>query len=146
MSVLRALGFNEADRRQLAFAYRNVKIVEVILMLGLIGLTNGSCRAWREVMLVGAQLVIHERFMMRNIGARGSREAGRYTGPAWRSICESGGRSEPALKPTPRDVLGVQQVANILAAHPDARLLRGTDNRCGNAIVKFRTRISDDCA
>src|ERR1700730_2246521 len=96
-------------------------------MLGLIGLTNGSCRAWRQVMLVGAQLVIHERFMMRNIVARGSREAGRYPCADCSAIRESGGRSEPALKPTPRAGLGVQQVANILAGRPDARLRRATE-------------------
>ena len=96
-------------------------------MIGLIGLSNGGRRAWRQVMLVRAQLEIHERFMMRNIVTRGSCEAGRYACADCSAIRESAGRSEPALKPTPRDALGVQQVANIFAAHPDARLLRGTD-------------------
>src|ERR1700693_1006624 len=105
-------------------------------MIGLIGLSNGRRRAWRQVMLVGGLLVIHERFMMRNIVAGRSREAGCY-GCAYRgAICEPAGRAEPALEPTPRDALGVQQVANVFAAHTDARLLCRADDWCGNAIVE----------
>ena len=96
-------------------------------MVGLVGLPDRRRRAWRQVMLVGRLRVVHERFMMRNIVARRPREAGRYSGAHSGAIRQPAGRSESTLKPTPGDALGVQQVANILARHMNARLLCRAD-------------------
>src|SRR6185369_12641554 len=129
VAVLRGFGLQESHGRQAVFKQRGPEVFQVVLMVGLIRLTNEFRVAGRKVIGIGRRFVILKRLMMRNVVAR---SAGRGQTCGYRAA--SGGTvgilaSEPetALEPAPGDVLLGEQVTDIRPRHGDARLLGGSD-------------------
>ena len=96
---------DEGDRRQLSDADRIRQIAESVLMLRLVRLTDARDGTRRKMMRVQSRSVILKRCVVRIL----LRNAGCY------AVARALG-SPVALEPAPGNALGVQEVANVLAA------------------------------
>ncbi len=155
MAVLVGRHLHEGDFRQHARVDRRVEIVEVVLVVGLVGLPDLVHRAVGQVVRISRRRIVLERHVVRDVvgdrvvqGRDGALERGgrlrdagmsRMGLAADRDAAVVGGvdgRREAAREPTPGDVLRVEQVADVLAEE-----LRGP---AGRAVVEERIDIADE--
>src|SRR6266852_1079512 len=124
------------------------KVSHVILMVGLIGLADLGHAARPQMVLICGLREIFEWLVMRNVVSYRRHEVV----PSQSCMVSAAHRAahriyaswrESALKPTPRNALGIQQIANVFPGYSDH--VRGLQFGVRHhAIIKARPRIAYD--
>src|SRR5215472_8740909 len=114
MSILVARSLHEAHGWQVSSAESVKEVVRVILMVGLVCLTNHRGRP--KVLRVGRRLVVHERLVVRNVVLLVRiRDYRSMRAIATRRLVRVGPcQVESAFKEAPADALDVQEIADVL--------------------------------
>src|SRR3989442_13136181 len=125
MAVLIGTSLQVANGRQAVLAQGGKEVRQIVLVVCPVrGGSDQAWIAWTHVMLVCGLRVVHERLVVGNVvpGIHDSVIAGQacmvLATNSTPLRANAGGR-EASLEPAPRDALGVQQIANVLARHPD---------------------------
>src|SRR5712672_4258244 len=124
------------------------EISDVILMVGLIGLADRRHAARPQVMLICSLREIFEWLVMGNVVSHRRHEVvSRQSCMMSAAHCSARRvytcRRESALKPTPRNALGIQQIADVFP--DDGNHVRGLQFGIRHhAIIKARPRIAYD--
>src|SRR5713101_9109472 len=100
------------------------KVSHVILMTGLIGLADLGHAARPQVVLICGLCEIFEWLVMRNVVSYRRREvvtrqSGMVSAAHRAAHRIHASRCEPALKPTPGNALGIQQIPDVFPNHSD---------------------------
>ena len=128
MAVLVGRRLEEAHGREVAHLEGRPEVGHVVLVVGaaVIRGADDVGRTRTHVLEVGRREVILERLVVRDVvGALDVDERrGGDTAAAGRAVGILGGQVEATFEEAPADVLGVEQVADVLARHQRGRVLR----------------------
>src|ERR1700691_1323110 len=111
-----------AAGRHVAVLQRLGEVRQVVLVVGLVGAADRGLRRRRQVGRVRRGGVELERGPGRGVLVRRAAVDVGALRAADRAAAVRRRRGEPALEPAPRDVLGVQQVADVLTGHHALRV------------------------
>src|SRR5207245_4576329 len=125
MSVLVGGRLQKTDGWQCAGLGGAPKIVQIVLMIGLIGFAYVRHGSRRKMMRIGRRCVVLKGLMVRHVVVR--RRSGDVGVPG-------GAVGKATLEPAPGDALVIEQVAHVLARHGDGVV------QSGDAVVESRAR------
>ena len=144
VAVLVVSGLQEGHGRQVALLDCGVEVLQVVLVVGAVGLANHFIARRRQVVRISSGCIVLERLVVRVVirlilaSQRGVGSAAAGTGIIGSFVS----RAEAALEPAPGDVLVVELVADVLGVHCGD--LVGACGGVIRAVVVKRVWVADD--